>query len=324
MNKYGMRHGGSHRRALQSKGSGRVSRLPPGFSLTELLVTIACIAILAALLVPALAKAKLNAQKIKCVSNLKQLAAEAFMYRQDYKGAIAYAGPSNVWLQTLDVNLAQSGDLRLCPVASTPVSLASAGPGTAANCVAWGGTNQSNWVSYTINGWLYDPNSDSPPMQYVPDTPSGSYFKTYSAIMQPLLTPEFGDGNWADCWPNNNRSLTDSSSAPHGSGTVNLFTGDNNLSYPAARGNAPIGRYLIARHGGFPPGNAPRGRANFNSAAWRHQLELYRRPCGNRQAFQSLELPLERNQRAAKPAAEIMCSFILAGNFPDYGVVTAR
>ena len=57
-----------------------------GFTLVELLVVIAIIALLAALLLPALARAKEHARRIKCVSNLKQVALGIKLFAQERDG----------------------------------------------------------------------------------------------------------------------------------------------------------------------------------------------------------------------------------------------
>jgi prepilin-type N-terminal cleavage/methylation domain-containing protein/prepilin-type processing-associated H-X9-DG protein len=108
---------------FQPRKSRNRDPLLRGFTLIELLVVIAIIAILAALLLPALSKAKFSARRIHCASNLHQLGAALHLYVDEFRRYPVFSGTtigpfssgrSNYWDALILPYVAGSKGVFLC------------------------------------------------------------------------------------------------------------------------------------------------------------------------------------------------------------------
>jgi prepilin-type N-terminal cleavage/methylation domain-containing protein/prepilin-type processing-associated H-X9-DG protein len=134
------------------------SKRANGFTLIELLVVIAIIAILAAILFPVFARARENARRASCQSNLRQIGMGLMQYAQDFDGWTPGSTINNVSWPTLIFPYIKGDQLFACPSGtSTLTSMDYVSPvdeyrGTTDNDGSVGALRQvNNGLSYAMN-----------------------------------------------------------------------------------------------------------------------------------------------------------------------------
>ena len=176
-----------------------------GFTLIELLVVIAIIALLMAILMPALSRVKSQAQKISCQARLKQWGLLFKLYTDDYDGYFNNRDINNaVWMTALRPYYKDDPEMLLCPTATRLMQ----------DLTDWGtfkAASLDQYVfSYGINSWTNSVEQDRSGGRWkewfwrntqnnttvIPDTR-----ETAGKPVSTNTIPVFGDSTWYDSWP---------------------------------------------------------------------------------------------------------------------------
>ena len=222
---------------MQDKGK----RETQGFTLIELLVVIAILTLLLSILVPALRKAKVHAQRVVCMNNLQQLGIGMLMYtssNNDETMKLLHAG-NNYWFHEIapylgdwdykenpENNIEGVMKVAFCPTSKRPVTNPAAGQ-------TWYGSSKTSWRvfdsegGYGLNLWLL------PKGVYEGSFPSAYYWNKYSESTSDV--PVFGDSIWVGAWPDGDDKIPSD------------IEGKGYPAFPHSMGYF-MGRFCVNRH----------------------------------------------------------------------------
>jgi prepilin-type N-terminal cleavage/methylation domain-containing protein len=236
-------------------------RTSRGFTLIELLVVVAIIALLIAILLPALSQVKIRANTARCLVNARSMANAVNMYIADWKKIFPFSDDQPLsWTQllynggiaagaggTVNVNTTAGygalDKIRFCPEATDYGKNAGAmntlfGDAHSAwsnSPLTGGNTSLPFGSSYGLNGWVYAyEGSDSLLSSLDGNAPASSFYHVNRGDASPTDTPIFADCNWRHVFAKPTDTIP-------GGATLNN-------PGPVDIGNHPIARMLMDRH----------------------------------------------------------------------------
>ena len=151
-----------------------------GFTLVELLVVISIIALLVAILLPALNKARQQAQATVCLANLHQMGLAVLMYADQWDDYIPRGGTGGTWFQQFMPYLGNQYDRRVGDYRQIEIFRCPSWPVAGSGYL--GVPNSEQTVCYVVSSWTFEDGHDEVGFEVFDPTKITSYRRPQSTI----------------------------------------------------------------------------------------------------------------------------------------------
>jgi prepilin-type N-terminal cleavage/methylation domain-containing protein len=171
-----------------------------GFSLIEVLVVVAIIALLLSIVVPALERAQIRVRNVTCQSNLRQWGLLFVMYTEDNGGSFPDSG--RTWTDSFKPYQGESDDILCCPLAVVPDAESDTsygGPLTAYRDCKDASLRQDQITgSYGLNGWVTNVSNDT---SIIYGISTRNNWRTRQSVSNSASIPLLLDSLWVVAYP---------------------------------------------------------------------------------------------------------------------------